>query len=174
MREQHMPLQITILHSDHLELLLEYLHALSPQSKQRFAPHPAEAAATWAFYHWQQQNIGYIGIMDNKIIAYFIIKRSYLAHDKERLERYGLTLHALEDFTLAPSVAEAWQGKGIAGKMMEYVLADVRNRGAKRLFLWGGVQCDNTAAVKFYEKHGFVALGTFEYNGCNKDMMLHL
>jgi GNAT superfamily N-acetyltransferase len=169
-----LPLEIHSLHSNHVNSLLQYLHGLSPQSKLRFAPHLFDAAAVWEFYQWQHQHLGYVGCIDNEMVAYFIIKRSYLVHDKQRLEGYGLSLHALEDFTLAPSVADAWQGKGVAGLMLQHVLQDILNRGAKRLFLWGGVQCDNAAAVKFYQKHGFQSLGVFEYKGCNMDMVLSL
>jgi GNAT superfamily N-acetyltransferase len=167
-------LDIKLLHSHDTGALLTYLHALSPATRQRFAPHPFEEAAIWEFYHWQHQHLGYTGWVGNEIVAYFIVKRSYLPHDKERLEGYGIALHPLDDFTMAPSVADAWQGKGVAGLMMQHVLTDIRNRSAKRLLLWGGVQCDNTAAIKFYKKHGFLSLGTFEYQGCNLDMMLSL
>lgn len=167
-------LDIQPLRHYHLEALLHYLHALSPQSRQRFAPHAFDAEAIWEFYHWRHQHLGYVGFLDNEMVAYFIVKRSYLAHDKERLESYGLHLHPITDFTLAPSVADAWQGKGVAAEMMRHLLADIRNRGAKRLLLWGGVQCNNAAATRFYQKHGFVSLGRFEYHGCNLDMLLHL
>jgi GNAT superfamily N-acetyltransferase len=172
--QQPFSLEIKQVHSQHMDALLQYLHALSPQSQQRFAPHPFTEAAIWDFYQWQHQHLGYAGFMGDEMVAYFIMKRSFLEHDKERLEGYGIKLHPLQDFTLAPSVADNWQGKGVAGMMMRHVLTDARKRGAKRLLLWGGVQCGNTAAVKFYQKHGFISLGTFEYNGCNMDMVLDL
>jgi diamine N-acetyltransferase len=172
--QQPLPLEIKLVHSQHMVSLLHYLNALSPQSQQRFAPHPFNEAAIWDFYQWQHQHLGFAGFLNNEMVAYFIIKRSFLEHDKERLEGYGIKLHPFQDFTLAPSVADNWQGKGVAGMMMQHILTDIRNRDAKRLFLWGGVQCDNAAAVKFYQKYGFISLGTFEYNGCNMDMMLEL
>ncbi|WP_416438810.1 GNAT family N-acetyltransferase [Phnomibacter sp. MR] len=169
-------IQFVQLHSRHLPQLLQYLQHLSEASQQRFAPHPFETDAIWQFYQPEQQHNGYIAIeaTTEKIVGYFVIKRSFLLHDAPRLQAYGLLLHPITDFTLAPSVADAWQGKGLAGLMLQFVLEDICRQGAKRLFLWGGVQQTNIAAVRFYEKNGFSVLGKFDYKGLNTDMMLKL
>lgn len=169
-------IQFEHLHSRHLPQLLSYLSALSPRTQQRFAPHAFEAEAIWQFYQPEQQHNGYIAIVasSGKIVGYFVVKRSFLQHDAPRLQSYGLRLHPITDFTIAPSVADDWQGKGLAGPMLQFVLEDIRQQGAKRLLLWGGVQQSNIAAVRFYEKHGFEAIGQFEYAGMNTDMLLTL
>jgi len=71
-------------------------------------------------------------------------------------------------------VADAWQGYGLANHLLKFILADIKSPGFKRIILWGGVQCSNEPALKFYIKHGFKTLGSFEYNGLNNDMILVL
>ncbi|MCC6760840.1 MAG: GNAT family N-acetyltransferase [Chitinophagaceae bacterium] len=168
-------IQFERLHSRHLPQLLHYLSALSPLTQQRFAPHTFEADAIWQFYQPEQQHNGYIAIeaSSGNIVGYFVVKRSFLLHDAPRLQSYGARLHPITDFTLAPSVADVWQGKGLAGPMLQFVLEDIRKQGAKRVLLWGGVQQVNVAAIKFYQKNGFVTLGQFEHEGVmNTDMFL--
>ena len=78
------------------------------------------------------------------------------------------------DFTIAPSVADHYQSKGIGSKMLQFVIDDIKAKGAKRLVLWGGVQKTNVKAIRFYSKFGFNTLGEFDYNGLNLDMSLDL
>ena len=42
------------------------------------------------------------------------------------------------------------------------------------MILWGGVKCNNIAALKFYLKNNFILMGHFEYNGGNYDMCLKI
>ena len=51
------------------------------------------------------------------------------------------------------------------------VLQDAINQGRRRIFLWGGVKAENQRAIKFYERHGFIRLGTFLHEGENLDMV---
>ena len=75
---------------------------------------------------------------------------------------------------MAPSVTDEWQSEGVGQLLFNYVLDEMKNRNAKQLILWGGVQIDNIKAVRFYQKNGFRSLGHFQYNGLNEDMMLPL
>lgn len=69
-------------------------------------------------------------------------------------------------------MADAWQGLGLGGKMLQFILGDLRTTtNVNRLILWGGVQADNFRAVKYYENNGFRVLGKFDYQGDNYDMM---
>jgi ribosomal protein S18 acetylase RimI-like enzyme len=50
-------------------------------------------------------------------------------------------------------------------------LQDAINQGRRRIFLWGGVKAENFRAIRFYERLGFIRLGTFLYEGENLDMV---
>jgi diamine N-acetyltransferase len=157
--------------STDLPALLNYLHALSPATQSRFGPHAFNAEAISSLYAHPAYR-GYLAWDDQGgIIAYAVVKIGILDHEKPRLESYGLQTHPFFDATFAPSVADAWQGRGLGPRLYEYVEADLQNQGVRRIFLWGGVQQSNERAVRFYEKNGFQVLGEFEYQGMNWDMM---
>jgi diamine N-acetyltransferase len=154
-------------------LLHTYLNNLSAITKSRFAPHPFDLPAIEYFYT-DASNIGYVAVDENtkQIIAYAIIKKGFLKHDAPRLAAYGLFLNDTSDATFAPSVADAWRGKGIGKRLFQFIVADLQSMDMKRIILWGGVQKGNEQAVKFYQNLGFCLLGEFEYNGWNVDMIL--
>lgn len=156
--------------------LLEYLESLSPQTRARFGPHAFTLEAIQQFYHPYEPHMAYVAcpMHQQKIVAYFIIRKGILMHDITRLQSYGLTLNNQTDFTFAPSVADAYQGRGIGSPLLQYIIREIKSIGAKRLILWGGVQSTNHHAIRFYTKNGFEILGQFEYNGWNTDMILHL
>lgn len=156
--------------------LLAYLHSFSDQTLSRFAPHDFTQAAIEQFYHPYEPHFGYIANEMNQenIVAYFIIRKGVLIHDISRLQSYGLELNDSSDFSFAPSVADAYQNRGIGTPFLQFIIRDVKSIGAKRLILWGGVQNNNHQAIRFYTKNGFEVLGQFEYNGWNTDMMLHM
>jgi len=53
------------------------------------------------------------------------------------------------------------QGTGLAATLMEHMLAKARASGADELFL--SVFIDNHRARRFYERHGFVRVGTYDF-----------
>ncbi len=65
--------------------------------------------------------MGYIAVEENtgKIIAYAILKKGYLEHDRQRLDSYGLQTDHQTDCTYAPSVADDWQGRGIGTALFQ-------------------------------------------------------
>jgi len=159
-----------------LDSLCHYLNQLSPDTKKRFGPHGFSRQAIIDFYNSSNTYSGYIAhVADTtEIVAYVIIKTGYLQHDYNRLAGYGIAPHNVTDCTFAPSVADAWQGLGIGNKLLQFIVADVKAAGIKRIILWGGVQATNHTAVKYYTRNGFTTLGQFTYNGENYDMMLEI
>ncbi len=157
---------------DHLAHLVNYLEKLSPETKKRFGPHPFDKESIARFYENPGLNSGYIArdLLTSEIVAYSVIRNGYLEHDSNRLLSYGMTLDAVTDRTFAPSVADEWQSLGVGNSLYQYILQDLMDTGAKRIILWGGVQCDNEKAINFYKKFGFTTLGRFEYHGWNFDM----
>lgn len=153
--------------------LNQFLEQLGTLTKNRFQPHKYDLDSIITFYYPYNYNQGFIVCLPDKqtIIAYAIIHYGYLLHDAPRINAYGLQLNHLTDCFYAPSVADEWQGKGLGRFLFESILFEIRSRGFKRIFLWGGVQSDNFQAIKYYEILGFNHLGSFEYQGMNLDMM---
>ena len=58
-------------------------------------------------------------------------------------------------------VLRAWQGAGVAGELMAWVLAEARNRGAAQLYL--SVFVDNRRARRFYARYGFEPVGRYDF-----------
>ncbi|HEX8654069.1 MAG TPA: GNAT family N-acetyltransferase [Allosphingosinicella sp.] len=58
-------------------------------------------------------------------------------------------------------VLSAWQGRGIAQALMEWVLAETRRRGAEELYLsvWAG----NARAKRFYRGYGFAYVAPYAF-----------
>jgi len=56
---------------------------------------------------------------------------------------------------------EAWQGRGLADRMMQWVIDEAERRGGDHLYL--SVFTDNHRARKFYERWGFVAEGRYAF-----------
>ncbi len=153
--------------------LAGYLNHLSPESKKRFGPHPFDEQSITNLYHSSPFLTGFLAIdpATTFIEAYAVVKRGILEHDRSRLESYGLMLDDASDCTFAPSVSDAWQGKGLGTEMLQYILSDLQQVGIKRIFLWGGVQADNHQALRFYQKNGFEILGKFVHQGENFDLL---
>ena len=58
-------------------------------------------------------------------------------------------------------VLEPWQGRGLADKMMQWVVDEAERRGGNDLYL--SVFVDNHRARRFYERWGFVAEGRYAF-----------
>jgi ribosomal protein S18 acetylase RimI-like enzyme len=58
-------------------------------------------------------------------------------------------------------ILKTWQGAGFAPAMMDWVLAEARQRGAHEVFL--SVFVDNHRARRFYEKQGFEPVGRYDF-----------
>lgn len=153
--------------------LIHYLLQLSPETKNRFAPHSFDKGAVSHFYQTNPFNHGYIAedIGDGSIVAYAVIRLGYLEHDADRLRSFGFVPDHFTDVTYAPSVADQWQGLGIGYHLLQFIEGELKIMGRQRIILWGGVQQENDKAVHYYLKNGFITLGEFEYNGLNYDMV---
>ncbi|MDF1546425.1 MAG: GNAT family N-acetyltransferase [Bacteroidales bacterium] len=159
-----------------VDKLSYYLNNLSNESKGRFGPHAFTCEAISELYKDANNYKLFTAktIDEDDVIAYTIIKLGWLHFEIPRLSSYGLKEEPF-DCTLAPSVADAWQGCGIGTRFLSYLIKTLKTEyQLKRIFLWGGVQSDNTKAVNLYKKFGFAPLGYFEYHGWNVDMLLNL
>lgn len=169
------------LRSDEAARLGAYFEALSPLSRSRYGPHPFDQATADAICAGIETDdvlrlLGTIveGDGQERIIAYFLLKRGVWEGDAKRYEALGLPLDPATDATLAPSVADAYQDRGIGSLMAAYALETARGLGYRRVVLWGGVQAGNERAVHFYSKLGFRNVGEFFTDKNNFDMILEL
>jgi len=67
------------------------------------------------------------------------------------------------------------QGSGLAARMMDWVIATARDRGARELFL--SVYVDNNRARRFYERYGFADVGRYTFmvgNHADEDYLMRL
>ena len=67
------------------------------------------------------------------------------------------------------------QGSGLAARMMDWVIATARDRGARELFL--SVYVDNHRARRFYERYGFADVGRYTFmvgNHADEDHLMRL
>ena len=116
--------------------------------------------------------IPWITADDRDIVGYLLVLFDLIPADRNRYRDLGLELSAETDCTLAPSVADDYQSKGVGNWLMEKALTVCRSMGKKRVVLWGGVQERNGRAVNFYTKFGFERVGEFMHNGImNYDMI---
>ena len=160
-----------------IDNLTEYLNYLSPESKKRFSPHPfTKEAIAELFYNASKYKLFIaIDLENTYIAAYLIVKIGWLDFEQPRLSSYKLKHNAVNCCTIAPSVADSWQDKGLGSNMFYYLKSELYSAcKITRFFLWGGVKCSNIKAVNFYKKHGFRTIGEFEHEGHNYDMMLDL
>jgi GNAT superfamily N-acetyltransferase len=154
--------------------LAEYLSLLGPVTRSRFGPHGFDTANLLSLYEPPSLYTGYVALerQTQRVIAYAVVKKGFLAHDAQRLQSYGLVLNEETDATYAPSVADDWQGRGLGTALFDYIKSDLSHQSIRRIILWGGVQASNVHAIGYYQKLGFTTLGAFEYQGSNFDMIL--
>lgn len=72
-------------------------------------------------------------------------------------------------------VLKRWHGTGIAGALMDWVLAEARSRGAEELYL--SVFTDNRRARAFYTRQGFEEVGPYVFmvgNHEDQDIIMRL
>ena len=164
--------ELKLLQANDLEKLVEFLQNLSPETKGRFAPHSFELHELEKLFRLEEYLMFIAKKKDTELVlAYFVVRKGVLDHDRPRLESYGLKIDTVSDCTFAPSVADSWQNQGIGNALFLFILNYLKSSGFKRIILWGGVQSSNAQAVNFYLINGFAELGKFEYYGWNYDMM---
>ena len=161
--------------TDDMDALCCYLDKLGNETRKRFGPHAFNKETLFQLINDMNYNLFIAkSLEDDTIVGYAILKTGWLDFEYPRLQRYGMNPEP-GDCTIAPSIADSWQGKGIGFTFLSFLIEYVRkNLNFRRIFLWGGVQNDNMKAVRLYQKTGFRELGRFEHNGLNLDMILEL
>lgn len=163
---------IRLVQEDDAPYLLSYLESLSPESKNRFAPHPFDAATIDLICKDGYSDTRYYVAEHGKthdIIAYALLKLGTLKNDAERYaNQHNQALEEAFTCTYAPSTADAYQNQGLGSLLFEYILLDVYLLGRKYIIPWGGVPAQHEKTIIFYEKKGFQPVGSFQ-----QDTSLH-
>lgn len=112
---------------------------------------------------------------DETIVGLFELGFELSDRDMTNFAGYGLALDGRYDCVFGPTLADAYQHRGIGSQVFMKVKDVVQQAGRRRIILWGGVLADNHAAIGYYRKLGFVVVGTFTENGQEYlDMLLAL
>lgn len=175
-------------------ILGPYFESLSQETRRRFAPHAfdqatAERLCAAIDYAGAIPMVATIAMAatiamiatvpdgpQERVVAYFICVLGVAPVERERYARAGVPLDSQTDCTVAPSVADAYQDRGLGSCLMGHLVNVARRLGRRRLVLMGGVQATNARAVHYYQKHGFRLVSTFESPSgvYNHDMVLDL
>jgi diamine N-acetyltransferase len=154
----------------------EYYKQLNDSAQKKFAPHSFELSALQQLYKPLSPYIAFVARVKNEspITAFVALRIGLMPDELPRLANYGIYPGQSIDFSYAPSVADQWQGRGLGTMLLNLVKKQLFVQQPVRLLLWGGVQCSNQTALKYYLKNGFVILGEFYHEGKNFDMALEI
>ncbi|MBD2700550.1 GNAT family N-acetyltransferase [Spirosoma sp. BT702] len=172
--------QITIrlLESSDSAKLTAYFGGLSEQTKSYFAPHSfiVETVEHICKTLNPEEVVRLVAVSSatGKIIAYFLLLSGATPSDTARFQALGMPIHTATDYSIAPSIADDYQSRGLGNHLMKKSLAIARTMGKQRIILWGGIQDRNQRAMHYYQKYGFINAGQFTNDVLNYDMYLPL
>lgn len=89
---------------------------------------------------------------DKELVGYFKLNKK-----EAQTEPFGNTSFEIERIY----VLDKFQGQQIGKKMLLHIFEIAKQENIS--FIWLGVWEKNTAAIRFYERHGFVKIGTHPY-----------
>jgi len=162
------------------QILGDYLLGLRPETVELFRPHDFDQATADRLCAEidSSQLLRMIATVEvdgeERVIGYFLLRFGVGDHDLARFGPYGISLDANTDCTIAPSVADDYQDRGLGSLLFSHLIEIARRAGRKKIILQGGVRAINARARHFYKKHGFRKVGEFGANLDNLDMILEL
>jgi GNAT superfamily N-acetyltransferase len=122
-------------------ILGAYFLGLSPGTRALYAPHPMdrETADSLCAAAASSDVIRFIAVLPGDgVIAYDILMPGLTDGETERYRRAGVDADPGRDCLVAPSVADAWQGRGVGTPCLRHVISVARRLGRRRLMLMGG------------------------------------
>lgn len=165
-----------------VEKLARFLAGLSPESRRlsTFSGYDRATAQELcdAIARYDKLRLAVIDAAhpDEPLVGLFEYSFDLTAGDTSRYTKHGCPLNPASDCRFGPTLADAWQNRGIGSILLPAVWAFARGFERSRVILWGGVLADNGRAIHFYEKNGFRHVGRF-VNGEGQeccDMILDL
>jgi GNAT superfamily N-acetyltransferase len=155
------------------QALGDYFVNLSANTRSLFAPHSFDRDTAHSICCGAEERATVRFVAEDErgnIIAYFIL---HLEITDEAAERYD-NLDPDSVCSVAPSVADEWQGQGLGRQMMRYVMEIAAAFGNEQMILSGGVQAENEQAMHFYRRMGFRKVRDFQDDVPRYDMMTRL
>ena len=171
------PVTFRVLQQGDGPLFGRYLEGLSEATRQCFSPHAftmetAQGLCDAIDYTDTLRLIGTAGEgAQERMIAYFILTLGARESEIKRFSNYSIALDPDTDCRFAPSMADAYQNRGLGTVLAERVLAVAGRLSYTRVVLQGGTQKANLRGIHFYEKLGFRKVGAFTTSVENQDMM---
>ncbi|WP_405760212.1 GNAT family N-acetyltransferase [Streptomyces sp. NBC_01420] len=99
-------------------------------------------------------------LVSGRIIGLVEFSLDLVAGDIARYREAGIGLGAT-DCRFGVTLADDHQGRGVGSRVFPLVTDVARRFGRKRVILFGGVLAENARAIRYYEKNGFRAVGSF-------------
>jgi len=128
-----------------MELEQAFVRNLSPQSKfKRFMSGLKELSP--------EQLYKFVHPDHSREAAYVVIRSTVAGEEEIGVARFVVDADG-ETCEFAVTVADAWQGKGVGGRLMRALLRDARARGLKRME--GYVLGTNIRMLEFMRRLGF-------------------
>jgi diamine N-acetyltransferase len=162
-------IQIRLLKFDDSERLFKYCNELSDLTKSKFSPHEfdEETIENICRNIGKDDSFRFVAITTDteQMIGYFIAKHRVSENDKSRFLQNKTHLISEECSSIAPSVADDYQGSGVGKALFKFMIDYLREQQKDHLILLGGVQKENEKAIGFYQKMGFQVAGEFDRNG---------
>jgi len=162
-------------------LLASYFQSLSENTRKVFGPHPftKEQAEALCAQIDCGPALRLIAVTERgarpKIVAYFILGLRLSEGDEKRYRDRGTVWDNPDSVcSIAPSVADEYQNRGLGGILMGRTLALARHVGRSHVLLQGGVRADNARGIHFYRKCGFRKVASFSGTVDSFDMILDL
>ncbi|MFJ4898902.1 GNAT family N-acetyltransferase [Streptomyces sp. NPDC088727] len=114
-------------------------------------------------------------VVSGRIVGLLELSLDLHPSDITRYREAGVSLTAT-DCRFGLTLADDYQGKGVATRVFPLIADVARRFGKKRVILWGGVLANNPRAIRYYEKQGFRTVGSFtDADGARAlDMILDL
>lgn len=156
----------------------QYFEELSAAVRRVYGPHPLTAAHADVLCADLDYRLllPFLAWTDGgDVAAYVVVHVGVRDGDRKRFIDHGQALADGECATIAPCVADRWQGRGVGSAVLAHVAGAMRRLKRRRLVLWGGVRGDNPKAQHVYRKLGFRRVGNFTADGVdNFDMDCNL
>lgn len=170
------------LHATDLAAMTEFLRSLSKPTRIRWngPGYGRSTASRLCLGNGKTDRLCLVAVTPRpaspQILALMEFSLTLTAVDAERYQGYDVELRPEDTLRFGPVVRDSYQARGLASAVMPAVFRAARYCGRNCIILWGGVTEENQAAMRFYQKHGFHAVGYYldDDGHPQHDMMVEL